>query len=247
MKTENNFANTAETFKQNVAKNIKWMQDTNAKLLEIRKQQIKTTSDLFNNDVTTSQMESIDLFITSCFPDSSEAFTELFQKGIDISANLLETNMKQFTELSENVSLPDEIKRQAESLQKQLADLTKLNQINFDTVLKQIGSTTKSFSPLSEQLKSKMDTVAASNKEIIQKIIESYTPISKIENGAFDVLNNQIKEGLNNNIKFWFDIINSANKPLGTINENPDNNLLKGSSENTIEKKNLSVISHNHQ
>ncbi len=34
MTTETNFTATAETYKENVAKGMQWMQDTNAKLIE---------------------------------------------------------------------------------------------------------------------------------------------------------------------------------------------------------------------
>ena len=76
MTTENNFTATAESFKENVTKGMKWMQDANAKLVETQKQQMKTITDMFNKTSATSQFGGLNNF-NNPFGDSTKAITSL--------------------------------------------------------------------------------------------------------------------------------------------------------------------------
>ncbi len=99
MTTENNFTGTSETLKDNVAKGMNWMQDTNTKLVEIQKQQMKTATDMFNKVLATSQID-VTNNLNNSISTSSKAISELFQKNIERATELLKTAMKPVTELT---------------------------------------------------------------------------------------------------------------------------------------------------
>jgi hypothetical protein len=236
MKTENNFTETAETLKENVAKGIKWMQDANAKLVETQKQQMKTATDMFNKILATSQVDGTNN-LNKSFAASSKAVADIVQKNIEATNNVLKTILKPVTELtkfSDKESLAKEMEKQVESLNKKIADLTILNQTNLDTLLKEFSSTTKSFTPLTEQFKKELEKVAATSKETMQTIVDSYTAFSapsvEANKETIEKLNEQIKTSINANIKFWSDLINSATTTPSTAKTTEtkvDSELLK--------------------
>ena len=238
MTTENNFTEIAETFKENIAKGMKWMQDTNEKLVETQQQQqMKTATDVFTKFLETSQFDGSSN-LNNSFGASGKAMAERIQKNIETATNLLQTTMKPITEFpkfSDKDVLTNEINKQVETLNKQVADLTIVNQINFDAILKQFETTAKSFTPLTEQFKKEIEKAVESSKETTQTIINSYStftaPFIEANKETFEKLNDQIKTGMNDNIKFWSDLMNPNTPSTAKTNEKKvDNELLKISS-----------------
>lgn len=234
MKTETNFTEAADTFKDNVTKGMKWMQDATEKLVETTKQQLRTTTDMFNKAFSTSKIDGTYDFGNS-FGDSSKAMSELFQKNIESATNLLKVVLKPVTELpkfSDKEALSKEMKKQFEDLNKKVSDLTVLNQANLDTIIKQFETATKSFTPLTEKFKKELETAVVSSKETMQSIIDSYSdfaaPSIEANKEAFEKLNDQIKTSVNANIKFWSDLMNPTTPPTAKTSEaKVDSGLLK--------------------
>ncbi len=252
MKTENNFTATAETIKENLAKGTKWMQDASAKLIETQKQQMKTATDMFNKSLATSQVDGTNN-LNNSFAAPTKAIADLFQKNIETVTNLLKTTLKpvtEFSKISDKESLTKEIEKQVESLNKQVADLTILNQTNLDKILKQSDTTTKSFTPLNEQFKKELEKAVASSKETMQTIVESYTafaaPSMEANKETFEKLNEQIKTTINANIKFWSDLMNPTATPTAKTTETKvDSGLLKISASANNKKHTTAHVNHN--
>ncbi len=146
MTREMNFSETAKTFNENVAKGMKWMEETSSKLIETQQQQMNKQLDSFNE---------------------------------------------------------------------QVADLALVNQTNFDAIVNQFETATKSFEPLTEQFKKEMENTMGSSKEVIQTIIESYSPFStsmkEANETSFGKWNDQIKSGTDLFTQFWSNLLNSQN------------------------------------
>lgn len=250
MTTENNFTATAETFKDNVTKSMKWMQDANAKLVETQKQQMKTVTDLFSKSSTGSQFGVNNL--NAPFGDSSKAINEIVQKNIETITNFMKTTLKPVTDLTklDKDALTNEAKKQFDTLTQQAADLAIVNQTNLDTVLKQIETTSKSFTPLNEQYKKEIEKAVESSKETLQTIVESYTtfaaPSMEANKETLDKLTEQLKSSVNANVKFWSDLMNptSATTTEKTAETKVDSNLLKISAT-TAKKQATANVNHN--
>lgn len=144
MTTKTSFTETANTFNENVAKGMKLMKETNAKLVDTQQQQME---------------------------------------------------------------------KQLESFSEQVADLTLVNQTNFDAVVKQLETAKKSFAPLTEQLKKEMEKAAVSSKETMQTIFESYAPAKdsfmELNEKTIEQLNDRMTTGMNFYTKFWSDLMDS--------------------------------------
>lgn len=215
MTTENNFAASAETIKENVAKGTKWMQDASAKLMEMQKQQIKTAADMFNKNNSTSQFGASANF-NNPFGESTKAISTIFQKNMETFTELMKTSLKPVTDMSkfaDKDAFAKEMKKQFETLNQQISDLTIVNQKNLDTVLKQFDTTSKTFTPLNEQYKKEIEKTIESSKETLQSITESYSefaaPSMEANKETFEKMNEQIKTSINANIKFWSDLLNN--------------------------------------
>ncbi len=194
---------------------------------------------MFNKVFTPSQFSGTNN-LNNPFDSTGKAAVEILQKNIESINNLLKITMEPITALvkfSDKDAFAKEIKKQTESLNKQVADLTVLNQTNFDTIVKQFETATKSFSPLTEQLKKELETASASSKETLQTIIDSYTafaaPSIEANKETFEKLTEQIKTGISDNIKFWSDLMNSNNLLTAkTIATKVDSGLLRISADN---------------
>jgi hypothetical protein len=234
MKTENNFTETAKTFQENVAKGMQWMQDANTKLVKTQQQQLQTATDMFNKVIATPQAGDANN-LNNSFGVSNKAMAEQFQKNIETVGNWLKITLKpttEFAKFANQETLTNEMKKQVESFNQQVADLTIVNQTNFDTILKQVETTTKSFTPLAEQYKKEMEAAVASSKEIMQTIVDTYTafatPAVEANKETFEKLNEQIKTGINANIKFWSDLMNVTAPSTAKVTETKiDSGLLK--------------------
>ena len=251
MTTENNFTVTAETFKENVAKGMKWMQDANAKLVETQKQQMKTATDMFNKALATSQVGGTNN-LNNSFGDSGKAFTDLFQKNIETVTNLFNTlkPATDFSKFSDKDSITNEMKKQFEALNQQIADLAIVNQTNLDTIIKQFDTTAKAFTPLNEQYKKEIEKVLESSKETMQTIIDSYStftaPSMEANKETIEKLNDQIKTSIKANTKFWSDLMNPATTTTAKATEaKVDSGLLKISAGVNNKKHATANVNHN--
>lgn len=225
MKTENNFTDTAETIKENVTNDIKWMQNANAKLVETQKQQLKNATDAFNRVLTSAPMDATGKF-NNTLGVSGKLMTEVLQKNIESYSNLLKTTMKPLSEYSKYLDgeiLSKEVKKQVEQLNKQFNDLTVLNQTNFDIMFKQFEMATKSFVPLAEQLKKEINITGGSTRDAFQSIMDSYsafsTPAMETGKNTFERLNEQMMANANANIRFWYDMMHLNHLSTSSRNE----------------------------
>lgn len=252
MTTENNFTAATETLKENAAKATKWMQDANAKLMEIQKQQIKTVADFFNKNTSVSQFGAANKF-NNPFGESTKAITDLFQKNMETVTNLLKTTLKpvtDFSKFSDKEALTNEMKKQFETLNQQVADLALVNQTNLDTILKQFDTTTKTFTPLNEQYKKEIEKTVEASKETMQSIIDSYSnlaaPSMEANKETFEKMNEQIKTSINANMKFWSDLLNNqTNATVAKPTTEKKADVVKIIAAPTTKKQATANVSHN--
>ena len=244
MKTENNFAASAETVKENFDKSVKWMQDANQKLVEQQKQQIKQLTDMLtNNSVNTDQFSNFTSFnnFDNPFAASTKSFTELYKKNTKAITDMFTTALKPVMDVTKMTNFTDKdvvtknATQQFDELKSKIEDLTLLNQTNFDKLLKQYNSTVKSFSPLTEDFKNEVEKTMEAYKETFQNIQESYTafftpstePVTLVANN----LNEQLKTTFKDNVKFWTELANK-NTPTNNNSVDVDAEVLKTTSKN---------------
>jgi hypothetical protein len=194
------------------------------------------------------------------FTETAKTLQENFANGMkwteDANKNLMEKQLKASTEIFNKVlstsqmdgtSLTNEMKKQIETINQQVADLTQLNKTNLEAVLKQFETTTKSFTPLSEQLKKEIEKVVESSKETNKSILYSYStftaPSIEAVKENFEKLNERIKTSIEVNVKFWNDLMNpvsSTSSATKTAETKVDNEFIKMSA-NSIAKKTVTV------
>ncbi len=245
MTTETKFREASETFNENVTNGIKWMQDTTNKLIETQKQQMKTATDMFNNMFAVNPSNSSNNFNNS-FGVSSKAMMEIYQKNMESINNLLRTTGKPITEyvkFTDKETFSKEMDKQVESFFKQMKELTLLNQTNFNSIQKQVDSTTKSFTPLMEQFGKELENSAKSSMETLQTIMDANndfaTPSIEAGKEAFEKIKDQMKTNLDASIKFWSDLTKSTTStitPVKTQDTKAENEFVK-ISPNTSNKK----------
>ncbi len=191
------------------------------------------------------------------FIETAKTFQENIAKSVKWTQNanskLVETQMKTATDMFKKVlttpqvdgaSLTNEVKKQFETFNQQVADLAIVNQANLDTLLQQFETTAKSFTPINEQLKKEIENAVESSKETVQKIIDSSSsftaPSAELTKETFEKLNDRIKIGIDANIKFWSDLMNptSSAKPktTETTETKVDSGLFKMSANSTGKK-----------
>jgi hypothetical protein len=243
MQTKNNFAETAKTFQENVAKGMKSIQDVNKKLLET---QMKAASDLFSKALETFQEEGSVGFSNS-INASSKVITELFQQNIETANDYFKNAKNSTSEFIKNAdqeSVTDEINKQLEAFNERVADLAILNQTTLVTVLKQFETSVKSFTPVNEQLKKEIEKTVETN----QTINDSYSAFTassvKATNETLEKLNDLIKTRANAGYKFWLETMNSStvSTPGKTSEATIVDNELWKPSANGINKKTAMVI-----
>lgn len=220
MKTENNIMETAKMFNENMSKGMKWMQDTNEKLVETQTQQLKTAGELFTKMMPSSQPEG-GSNSNNPLALMGTMMLELFQKNVEIGNSVLKKTSQSLSDLSTNEELTKEMDKQMESANKQAADLIILNQSNLDSMLENAEMMKRSYDSLTSQVQKEMQTITVSSKETIQFMNESYSGYAlKAMEENKEVLkksNDQLKTTLNSGFKFWSDLMmTNEPKPVKT-------------------------------
>ncbi len=87
---------------------------------------------------------------------------------IEAVSNISKAAVKTITDLSKQSNadtISNDTKYVFDLYNKQIEELTKLNQQSFDTIVKQFDTSKSSFSPMSENLKKEVNKVLDSSKE----------------------------------------------------------------------------------
>jgi len=223
MTTDKTITEMAKTFQESVnntlqesANNgIKLLQNANAAFIETQNKQIKTANDVYNKMINSIQGDGkldMDLGI------SGKTITETMQKNMESFSNISKTALKTLTDLGKQANVEavsNDMKQVFDLYNKQVEELTKLNQQSFDAIVKQFDASKSSFSPLTENLKKELDTILDSSKESIQNTMNSYTKFiaSSVEANkeVFDKFVAQINTGINANLKAWQELMNLPN------------------------------------
>ena len=211
MTTDKTTSLGAETFKENVDKGIKWFQNANAAFIETQNKQIKVASDLYNKAIHSIQGDgkaNVD------FGTSGKTVIDAFQKNAETFSNISKAAMKKITELGKQgdiEAVSKDVKQVFDVYNKQMEELTKINQQSFDAIVKQFDTTKTSFSPLTGNLKKELDASIDSSKQSIETITKSYTDfaMSSVEANKeiLDKLIVQLNDGISANIKAWKDLL----------------------------------------
>lgn len=216
MTTENTFAGTAETLKENVAKSIKWMQDTNAKMFETQKQQMQTVSEMFGKTFSTNPLNGNNA-MNNAFGANGKAALDLFKKNMETATNIMKTTMQPVMDLpkfNDKDSFLKEMNKQIETLNQQLADLTIANQNNLNIILDQATATNKAFTPIADQFRAELEKTSELTKENIQKITESYSaftaPNMEANRVTMENVTEQVKSAVKENVKFWTNLLSTV-------------------------------------
>ncbi len=211
MTTDKTTSAVAETFKENVDKGIKWFQNANAAFIETQNKQIKVANELYNKAINSIQADgkaNVD------FGVSGKTIIDEMQKNAETLSNISKAAMKKIAELGKQGDMgavSKDVKEVFDVYNKQVEELTKLNQQSFDTIVKQFDITKSSFSPLTGNFKKELDANLDSSKQSIEAITKSYADfaVSAVEANKeiLDKLIVQVNAGITANIKAWKDLL----------------------------------------
>jgi DNA anti-recombination protein RmuC len=233
--TTDKTSSAADTFKENANNGIKWFQNANATFIETQNKQLKVANDIYNKMMHTAQSSGKP---NMDFGASGKTIMETMQKNIEKFSGISKEAMKTITDMGKKTDI-DNVSKEAKQVfdvyNKQVEELTKLNQQSFDAIVKQFDTTKSSFSPITENFKKELDSIIDNSKESIQTTMNSYTQFaaSSVEANkeVFDKFIGQMNDGITANIKAWKDLMNLsvANKE-GEKHSSEPKAILNGSS-----------------
>jgi len=221
MTPDKTVAEVAKTFQETVGNviqesannSIKLFQNANAAITETQNKQMKAASDIYNKMVNSIQGDGkFDMDLGA----SGKSIMDTMQKNMENFSNISKSTLKTLTDLGKQAdteSVSKDMKQIFDIYNKQVEELTKLNQQSFDALVKQFDASKSSFSPLTENFKKELDTVLDSSKETIQNTLNSYTKFvtSSVEANkeVFDKLVGQMNDGISANLKVWKDLMST--------------------------------------
>lgn len=233
------------TFQEGANNGMKWFQNANAAFIETQNKQLKTANEIYNKLVNSAQSNgkpNLD------FSTSGKTIMETMQKNIENFSNISKAAMKTMAEIGKQAdteAISKDAKHVFELYNKQVEELSRLNQQSFDAIVKQFDTTKSSLSPLTENFKKELDTILESSKESIQTAMNSYNKFaaSSVEANkeVFDKMISQMNTGITANLKAWKDLMSLsavANKETEKNTELPKVSM-NGSA--TVKKHNHST------
>jgi len=204
----------SNVLQENANNSIKWFQNANAALIETQNKQMKAANHIYNKMVHSIQGDGkLDMDLGA----PGKTIMDTMQKNMENFSNISKNTLKTLTDLGKEVDtdgVSKEMRNALEVYNKQVEELTKLNQQSFDSLVKQFDMSKSSFTPLTENFKKELDTVLESSKESIQNTVNSYTKFvtSSVEANkeVFDKFVDQINEGISTNLKAWKELVNTS-------------------------------------